>query len=99
MINELKDMIRETLHVAEPVDVNIDSFGEAALQLVLLYHLPEPMAEGGKVAEVKQEINMRTYEILMRYTGSAEVQAEVKTQPKGETEPGDSSQNDADTEA
>ncbi|RYD58317.1 MAG: mechanosensitive ion channel family protein [Sphingobacteriales bacterium] len=67
MIDELKKMIVETAQVIQPIDVNIDSFGESALRLALSYHLP-PAGPEIKDGAIKQDISMRAYDIMSRYT-------------------------------
>ena len=54
MIDELKLMIRKVLHVIDPVNVALETFGENSFQLVLNYHLPEPLAEGASPDAIKQ---------------------------------------------
>ena len=73
MIDELKLMIRKVLHVIDPVNVALETFGENSFQLVLNYHLPEPLAEGASPDAIKQEINLNAYTIIARYTGDAPV--------------------------
>jgi MscS family membrane protein len=73
MIEELKAMIQQTLHVKQPTDVSIDSFGENVMQLTLSYHLPDPLTDGVSIASIKHEINLRAYEIITKYTGDRNV--------------------------
>jgi MscS family membrane protein len=86
MIAELKAMVQKTLHVIDPIEVALDSFGESVFQVVISYHLPEPIAEGGKVGEVKQEINVNAYGIASKYTVVSDVETETAIAPKEETE-------------
>lgn len=73
MVSELKDMIQGSLHVVHPIEISIDNFGENVMQLTLNYHLPDPMHDGVSIASVKQEINLRTYEIISKYTDASNV--------------------------
>jgi MscS family membrane protein len=68
MTEELKKMIRATLHVNEPVEVTVEGFGENVFQLAISYHVPEPLQDGAKLGAIKQDINMRIYEIVSRFT-------------------------------
>lgn len=72
MIAELKEMIIKTANVMQPVDVNIDSFGEKTLQIALSYHLPPPDPKTSDSA-IKQEISMKAYDIMGRYTSGTVV--------------------------
>lgn len=67
LIDDLKQMVVKTTHVKEPIDVSIDSFGENVFQLIISYHLPEPLAENVSLSAIKQEVSARTYEIVSRY--------------------------------
>ncbi|WP_276132396.1 mechanosensitive ion channel family protein [Polluticoccus soli] len=73
MVSELKDMVQGSLHVVHPIEISIDNFGENVMQLTLSYHLPDPMRDGVSISSVKQEINLRTYEIISKYTDSSNV--------------------------
>jgi MscS family membrane protein len=81
MIDELRAMLAETLHVIDPIDVALESFGENVFQLVISYHLPDPLAEGGNVGAIKQTISMKTYEIVSKYTDEVSVQANPTQAP------------------
>ncbi len=69
MIDELKTMITKTTHVKEPVEVALENFGENTFRIVVNYNLPYPQAEGVSDKKIKQDINLRAYEIAYRYTG------------------------------
>ena len=68
LMSELKIMIRQTLHVKEPVNIFLDSFNENSFQLSLNYTLPEPLAEGVNADLIKQEISMQAFKIIAAYT-------------------------------
>jgi len=68
LIEELKSMIRHTLHVIEPVNVLLETFGENTFQLSIYYFLPEPITEGIKADAIRQEINLRAYGIVANHT-------------------------------
>jgi len=68
MMGELKDMVRQTLHVVEPVNVLLETFGENTFQLSLQYFLPDPLAEGTNPDKIRQEINFKAYSIMSRHT-------------------------------
>lgn len=67
MIDELKQMIFKITHIKEPIDVSIESFGEVAFQLIISYHLPEPLSEDASLITIKQEVSMRAYDIMNKY--------------------------------
>ena len=69
-------MVKDTLNVKEPVGASIENFGEASFQVILSYHFPYPMKDPSEAA-VKQEINMKAYSILLRYTSEKAI-AEIK---------------------
>lgn len=71
MIAELTTMIKATLHVNEPVNVTLDSFGENVFQLAIAYHLPHPMTEGASIDAIKREINLNIYAIATKYMQQA----------------------------
>ena len=68
MIAELKTMVQQTLHVKDPVEVNLEQFNEKAFQVVIAYHLPQPLGSS-TLPEIKQRVNLCTYDIVMKYTG------------------------------
>jgi len=76
MINELKAMVQQTLHVIEPVSVSLENFNEKVFQVIVSYHLPEPLV-GSNEAAIRQTINLKTYEIVMKYTTTVKVATEV----------------------
>jgi MscS family membrane protein len=67
MINELKDMLQNTTHVKGPLEVNIESFGENVLQLVVSYYLPEPLPDTTTLSKMKQEVTLSIYGIINKY--------------------------------
>lgn len=68
MVAALKEMIAATTHVQDPINVSLDGFLENVFQLNILYHLPYPIGDA-TTRQVKQEINMKAYDIVSRYTG------------------------------
>jgi hypothetical protein len=95
MVSDLKDMIQGSLHVTHPVEIVIDTFGENVMQLTLSYHLPEPIGDGVSVTSVKQEINLRTYEIVSKYTDATNVTVENK-QPENRLDDENNAKSDED---
>ncbi|RYZ50851.1 MAG: mechanosensitive ion channel family protein [Sphingobacteriales bacterium] len=95
LIAELKGMIRKSLHIKEPVDVVLESFGENVFQLAISYHLPEPVPNGASVGTVKQEIAVKTYAIALRYMNPEEaaIPVEKKEEAPEEEEKSDSEDN------
>jgi MscS family membrane protein len=67
MTDELKQMIVRTANVMQPVDVNIDGFGENSFQVALSYYLP-PTGPEVNDAAIKQQISMSAYDIMAKYT-------------------------------
>lgn len=78
MIEELKKMIKDTLHVRTPVEVTIEGFGENVFQLQIAYHLVHPMVAGLTQNEAKAEINLKAYGIVSEYSGNQHVEIETK---------------------
>ncbi|HRO43164.1 MAG TPA: mechanosensitive ion channel family protein [Flavipsychrobacter sp.] len=68
LISDLKTMIQNTLHVTAPVNVLLETFGEASFQLSVNYFLPEPLAEGANADAIKQEINLKAFQTIAQYT-------------------------------
>jgi MscS family membrane protein len=68
MIAELKEMIQDTLHVQQPVEITIEGFGEVVFQLQISYHLPYPMVDGKTQNEMKLQVNLGAYGIVSKYT-------------------------------
>jgi MscS family membrane protein len=79
MIEELKQMIKDVIHVRTPVEVTIEGFGENVFQLQIAYHLVHPMVAGLSQNEAKQEINLKAYGIVAKYSGNQHAEVESKT--------------------
>ena len=77
MIDELKTMVQKTLHVIEPVRISLEHFNEKVFQVVISYHLPEPLINSNE-ADIKQVINMKTYEIVTKYSKVTDVKTETE---------------------
>lgn len=80
MVTELREMIVKTLHVVEPVDVLLDTFGENSFQLLLSYHLPHQLPDSSLPA-LRQEISMKAFGIVSQYTGSNAVSVQSTPAP------------------
>lgn len=80
MVAQLKAMIVKVLHVIEPVDVVLDTFGENSFQLLLSYHLPHQLPDNSLPA-VRQEISMKAFGIVAQYTGSSAVSVQASPTP------------------
>jgi MscS family membrane protein len=76
MIEELKTMVKNSLHVKDPIRVALETFNEKAFQLVVSYHVPEPLMDS-TWTEVKQLINIKTYEIVMKYSAVTDATTEL----------------------
>ncbi len=67
---EMIQQIREALHkndqVIKPVEVTMEAFGENALQLMISYHLPNPIRRGS-LQEVREEITLQLFGIINQY--------------------------------
>jgi len=93
-LEELKLMLREFKDVIDPVSVTLETFGENAFQIVMNYHLPEPMTGGVAAGDIKQAINVKAYAIASKYvmapgdSGKAISKADQKEgeSPVGESE-------------
>jgi MscS family membrane protein len=66
--SELKAMVKQVAHVKDPIDISLEGFEENVFQLVLSYHLPSPLEAGASLSAIKNEVSMRTYEIVNKYT-------------------------------
>jgi MscS family membrane protein len=96
LILELKERIEHTAHIRQPVEVMLDGFAENVFQLLVIYHLPEPLAEGVKLNHIKQEMNLLTYEVISKYTANDAVVADPLSNKTNDTvEDDDSKQEDS----
>jgi len=80
MITELKAMVQQNLHIKEPIEVTLESFGVETFQVVITYHVPNPLPANVTIDEVKQKINLQTYDIVTKY--AAPVSVTVPITPK-----------------
>ena len=69
IVNEIKQMLKNTSPVTEPIEVVLESYGEKTFQLLLSYHIPNPLPDGLTVNGVKHEISMQAYGIVTKYVG------------------------------
>ena len=67
MIAELKTEIKKVMHLIDPLEIAIEGFGVNGLQLVVNYHLPNPLDSDVKLAAKKQEVSMLIYNIVSRH--------------------------------
>ena len=81
-IEELKVMLRESSNVIDPVSVTLETFGENAFQIVLHYHLPEPVPGGAAAGDIKQNINVKAYAIASKYMMASEESGKVIQEPE-----------------
>lgn len=77
MIEELKKMLHATKYVREPIDALLENFGKDTFQLNVSYSLPFPLPDGSSLDRIKQEINMRIYDIVSQYAAFY-----INTQPE-----------------
>lgn len=79
MIAELKMEIKKVMHLIDPLEITIDTFGVNVLQLIINYHLPNPLDSETTLAAKKQEVNMLVYNVVSKYKAFSEVaNGEVK---------------------
>ncbi|MGN6566867.1 MAG: mechanosensitive ion channel family protein [Flavipsychrobacter sp.] len=79
MIAELKMEIKKVMHLIDPLEITIDTFGVNVLQLIISYHLPNPLDSETTLAAKKQEVNMLVYHVVSKYKAFSEVASgEVK---------------------
>lgn len=71
MVAALKQMIAGTANVMQPVEVLLDTFNENVFQLSISYYLPHPLVDA-RLNDIKQDINLRVYDILHRYAGDTQ---------------------------
>lgn len=67
MIDELKKTLATVKFVREPIDALLENFGKNTFQLNISYSLPYPLPVGTTVDNVKQEVNIRIYDIVSQY--------------------------------
>ncbi len=89
LIKDLKEMVQQTLHVQEPVDVFADAFGETSFQLSINYHLPEPLAEGARADAIRQEIALQAFRMISDATRAGNRDAVVQEPSSSKPLPGD----------
>lgn len=63
-LSRIREMIRTTLYVVEPVEILVDQLGEASMKLIINYHVLQPLPDGADLLKIKQEIGLRVYEIM-----------------------------------
>ncbi len=63
----LKKTLRETTPVKEPVIVVLENFDKDTMQLMITYHLPNPLPEGANLLELKHEISVKIFDTIGRY--------------------------------
>lgn len=68
MNEELKTEIKRIPNVNDPVDILLESFEENVFQLVLSYHLSSPLPDGANLTAIKNEVSMKAYGIINKYT-------------------------------
>lgn len=67
---EMMQQIRKTLHendqVVTPIETTIEALGENTLQLMITYHLPNPI-RNGSLREVREHITLGLFGIINQY--------------------------------
>jgi len=74
LIAALKETLKNTEHVIDPVDATIEIFDKETFQLVISYHLPHPLPPNVQLGAVKREINMKIFTAIAQY-GTLGIQA------------------------
>jgi MscS family membrane protein len=69
LTKDLREMLQHTLYVTDPIEISLEGFAENVFQLAVTYFLPEPLPKDTPLASIKQEVNMRIYDIVSRYAG------------------------------
>ncbi len=68
MNDELKQGIAQMPQVNEPVEILLEGFEENVFQLTLSYHLAHPLPAGQSLNTIKNDISLKAYEIISKYT-------------------------------
>lgn len=91
MVERLRTMVRDTTHVRQPVNISLENFGENALQVVIVFLLPEPLPEGVSADFIRHQINLKAYGIIANYmkpfsesTAGNNAASEENNEPTGE---------------
>jgi MscS family membrane protein len=69
MLNELRETLKNTPPVKDPIEIRPDTYGEKTFTILVSYHVPNPLPEGIKLSEVQQKINLLIYGIVSKYAG------------------------------
>lgn len=64
IITAIKEQLAQAKFIINPIEVNVESFGEASFQISVSYYLPTPLPEDCNIATVKAEVNMIVYAII-----------------------------------
>ncbi len=67
LIAALKETLKGTDHVIDPVDATIEVFDKETFQLVISYHLPHPLPADVSLGGIKREINMKIFGAIAQY--------------------------------
>jgi MscS family membrane protein len=75
LISLLKEMLQATLPVKEPVDIQIDTFNVETMQLIINYHLPQPLPQEYDFSTLRNNISLKVYGLICEYAvvGAADV--------------------------
>lgn len=73
IIRELEHKIEHTLYILPPVEIVIEGFGENVFQLLVSYHVQQPLDDEMKLSTLKHSINMLVYETIERYSGKGNI--------------------------
>ena len=66
LIAELKETLAAAMPLTE-ISAIVENFDKETFQLVIAYRLPHPMPQGAELLKVKQETNMKIFEIINNY--------------------------------
>lgn len=67
MIAIIKDMLKAIDYLTTPQDVILDAFNENSFVVIVVYHLPNPLAAGLSLNQIKHDINMQLYATIDKY--------------------------------
>ncbi len=66
MTRQIRKTLRENDQVVRPVETTVEAFGENTLQLMITYHLPNPVRRGS-LQEVREQITLQLFGIINQY--------------------------------
>ncbi|OSZ81907.1 hypothetical protein CAP35_01145 [Chitinophagaceae bacterium IBVUCB1] len=67
IVKDIRASLQHMLYVTNPVEVVVDGFSENSFQLTVSYGLPAPLPDGVELQDIKHQVNMNVYAILVKH--------------------------------